>query len=130
MCPAAGSGVRCIVSGGPECGFPSRVDFGKCGEEMASALNGFGGRWCRRGCVGPGALMGGWKVGVFKIVDRRIKFYSQNTNPLPPGPGSAFRHLGRGVRDFRGGGGGVFWFQQTGPQTTLLLFDGYIILTL
>ena len=54
----SGSGVRCIVSGGPECGFPSRVDFGKCGEEMASALNGFGGRWCRRGCVGPGAL--GW----------------------------------------------------------------------
>ena len=24
----------------------------------------------------------------------------------------------------------IFWFQQTRPQTTLLLFDGYIILTL
>ena len=24
----------------------------------------------------------------------------------------------------------MFWFQQTRPQTTLLLFDGYIILTL
>ena len=42
-------------------------------------------------------------MGVFRIVDQRIKFYSQNTGLLPPGPGSAFRRLGRGVRGFRGG---------------------------
>ena len=71
VCPAAGhvvagglrvvsdSRVRCMVSGGPECGFPSRVGFGECGEEVASALSGFGGRWCGREYVGPGALGGG-----------------------------------------------------------------------
>ena len=96
------SRIRYIVSRGPKCGFPSRIGFGKCREEMASALGGFGDRWCERGYVGPGALKE-WKVSIFKIVDQRIKFYSQNTNLLPPGPGSAFRHLGRGIRGFRGG---------------------------
>ena len=35
-----------------------------------------------------------WKLSIFNIVDKRIKFYSQNTNLLPPnnymeGSGSA-----------------------------------------
>ena len=97
----SGSGVRCIVSGGPRCRFHSRVDFGECGEEVASALDDFGGRWCGREYVGPGAL-GEWRVGIFKIVDQRVKFYSQSAGLLPPGPGSAFRHLRQGVRGFRG----------------------------
>ena len=25
-----------------------------------------------------------WKLSIFNIVDKRIKFYSQNTNHLPP----------------------------------------------
>ena len=53
------SGLRYMVSGGPKCRFPSRIDLKKCREEMASALGGFGGRWCGRGYVGPDALGGG-----------------------------------------------------------------------
>ena len=41
-----------------------------------------------------------WKVSIFKIVDQRIKFYSQNTNLLPPKPKSTFQHLKQGIQDF------------------------------
>ena len=34
------------------------------------------------------------------VVDQRIKFYSQNTNLLPPKPKSTFRHLKQGIQDF------------------------------
>ena len=37
---------------------------------------------------------------IFKIVDQRIKFYSQNTNLLPLKPKSTFRHLKQGIQDF------------------------------
>ena len=37
-----------IVSKGPKYRFPSRIDFKKCREEIASALNDFGNRWCKR----------------------------------------------------------------------------------
>ena len=36
----------------------------------------------------------------FTIVDKRIKFYSQNTNLLPPKPKSSFRHLKQGIQEF------------------------------
>ena len=120
------SRIRNIVSKGQKYRFPSRIDFKKCREEIASALNDFGNRWCKREYVEPDALKE-WKVSIFKIVDQRIKFYSQNTNLLPPKPKSTFRHLKQGIQDFHRN---LFWFQQTRPQTTLLLFDGYIILTL
>ena len=70
-----------------------------CREEIASALNDFGNRWCKREYVEPGALKE-WKVSIFKIVDQRIKFHSQNTNLLPPKPKSSFRHLKQGITDF------------------------------
>ena len=79
------SRIRYIVSKGPKYRFPSRIDFKKCREEIASALNDFGNRWCKREYVEPDALKE-WKVSIFKIVDQRIKFYSQNTNLLPPKP--------------------------------------------
>ena len=120
------SRIRYIVSKGPKYRFPSRINFKTCREEVASALNDFGNRWCKREYVEPDALKE-WKVSIFKIVDQRIKFYSQNTNLLPPKPKSTFRHLKQGIRTFIES---MFWFQQTRPQTTLLLFDGYIILTL
>ena len=94
------SGVRCMVSKGPRCGFPSRIDFGKCGEEVASAFGDFGGRWCGRKYVEPGAVKE-WRVDVFEVVGRRVEFYFQNTNLLPSRPESAFRRLGRGVRGYR-----------------------------
>ena len=41
-----------------------------------------------------------WKLSIFNIVDKRIKFYSQNTNLLPPKPKSSFRHLRQGIQEF------------------------------
>ena len=93
------SRIRYIVSKGPKYRFPSRIDFKKCREEIASALNDFGNRWCKREYVEPDALKE-WKVSIFKIVDQHIKFYSQNTNLLPPKPKSTFRHLKQGIQDF------------------------------
>ena len=93
------SRIRYIVSKGPKYRFPSRIDLKKCREEIASALNDFGNRWCKREYVEPDALKE-WKVSIFKIVDQRIKFYSQNANLLPPKPKSTFRHLKQGIQDF------------------------------
>ena len=39
---------------------------------------------------------------ILNIVDKRIKFYSQNTNLLPPKPKSSFRLLKQGIQDFHG----------------------------
>ena len=33
-------------------------------------------------------------------MDKRIEFYSQNTNLLPPKPKSSFRHLKQGIQEF------------------------------
>ena len=88
--------IRYIVSKGPKYRFPSRIDFKKCREEIASALNDFGNRWCKREYVEPNDLKE-WKVSIFKTVDQRIKFYSQNTNLLPPKPKSTLK---QGVQDF------------------------------
>ena len=41
-----------------------------------------------------------WKLSSFNIVDKRIKFYSQNTNILPPKPKSSFRHLKQAIQEF------------------------------
>ena len=68
------SRIRYIVSKGPKYRFPSRIDFKKCREEIASALNDFGNRWCKRGYDEP--------------------------NLFPPKPKSTFRHLKQGIQDF------------------------------
>ena len=41
-----------------------------------------------------------WKLSIFNIVDKRIKFYSRNKNRLPPKPKSSFRHLKQGIQEF------------------------------
>ena len=110
------SRIRYIVSKGPKYRFPSRVDFKKCREEIASALNDFSNRWCKREYVEPDVLKE-WKVSIFKIVDQRIKFYSQNTNLLPPKPKSTFRHLKQGI-----GGSGVRL--NDGPDIKLFILVG------
>ena len=93
------SRIRYKVSKGPKYRSPSRIDFKKCREELAYALNDFGNRWCKREYVEPNALQE-WKVSIFKTVDQHIKFYSQNTSLLPPKLKSTFRHLKQGIEDF------------------------------
>ena len=76
------------------------VSTDQCGmEEIASALNDFGNRWCKRESVECYAMKE-WKLSTFNIVDKRIKFYSQNTNVLPPKPKASFRHLKQGNQEF------------------------------
>ena len=62
-------------------------------------MNDFGNRWCKREGVEDNALKE-WKRSIFTIVDKRIKFYSQNTNLLPPRPKTSFRHLKQGIQEF------------------------------
>ena len=40
-----------------------------------------------------------WKLSIFKLIDKGIEFYSQNTNLLPPKPKSSFRHLKQGIQE-------------------------------
>ena len=42
------SRIRNIISKGPKYRFLSNIDFIKCREEIAAALNEFGNRWCKR----------------------------------------------------------------------------------
>ena len=86
------------VSKGPKYRFPSYINFDICREEIASALTDFGNRWCKREGVEDNALKE-WERSIFTIVDKRIKFYSQNTNLLPPKPKSSFRHLKQGIQE-------------------------------
>ena len=62
-------------------------------------LHHFGNRWCKRESVECNALKE-WKLSTFNIVDKRIKFYSNNTVLLPPKPKSSFRHLKQGIQEF------------------------------
>ena len=39
-------------------------------------------------------------LSIIKIVDKRIEFYSQIINCLPPKPKSSFHHLKQGVGEF------------------------------
>ena len=94
------SRIRKIVSKGPKYRFPSYINFDKCKEEISSALNDFGNRWCKREGVEDNALKEWKRRSIFTIVDKRIKFYSQNTNLLPPKPKSSFRHLKQGIQEF------------------------------
>ena len=93
------SRIRNIVSKGPKHRFPSHIDFNRCREEIASALNDFGNRWCKREIVENHALKE-WKLSIFNIVDKRINIYAHNTNLLPPRPKSSFRHLKQGIQEF------------------------------
>ena len=57
------------------------IDFQKCCEKIAASVNECFNRWCKREHVECDALKD-WKLNIFKIIDRRISFYSQNANML------------------------------------------------
>ena len=93
------SWIRNIISKGPKYRFLSNIDFNKCMEEIAAALNEFGNRWCKREYVEHKALKE-WKLSILKLVNKRISFYSQNTNLLPPKPKTSLRQLKLGIQEF------------------------------
>ena len=54
--------------------FPSHdIDFNRCREEIASALNDFGNQWCKRESVVCNALKD-WKLSILIMEDKRINF--------------------------------------------------------
>ena len=91
------SRIRSIICKSPKYRFPSRIEFKKCREEIAAALilNDFGKHEYVEHCV-----FKIWKLSIFKIIDKRTEFYSQNTNLLHPKPKSSFRHLKQGIQEF------------------------------
>ena len=68
------SRIRNIVSKGPKYRCPFHIDFNRCREEIASAWNNFGNRWCKRESVECNALKE-WKLSIFNIVNKVIKFF-------------------------------------------------------
>ena len=76
-----------------------QIDFLKCREKIAGSLNEFCSRWCKREHVECDALKD-WKLNIFKIIDRRISFYFQNTNMLPRKPKISYRYLKSGIEEF------------------------------
>ena len=105
LCPKKGNNStenlrnRFIIAKGPKYRFPVQIDFQKCREKIAGSLNEFCNRWCKRENVECDALKD-WKLNIFKIIDRRISFYSQNTNMLPRKPKISYRYLKSGIEEF------------------------------
>ena len=75
------------------------IDFKLCREEIAGALQEFCNRWCKQEHVASYAL-NSWKLNIFKIIDRRISFYCNNLDLLPPKPKFTCRHLKKGIQEF------------------------------
>ena len=41
-----------------------------------------------------------WKLNIFQIIDKRISFYLNKLDLLPPKPKFSFRHLKQGIEEF------------------------------
>ena len=86
------SRIRSIIAKVPKYRFSAKIDFQKCRVKIAVSLNDYCNHWCKRGHVECDALKD-WKLNIFKIIDRHISFYSQNTNMLPRKPKISYRNL-------------------------------------
>ena len=73
------------------------IDFQKCRKKIAASLNEYCSRWCKHV---EGIALKDWKLNIFKIIDRRISFYSHNTNTLPRKPKISYRYLKSGIEEF------------------------------
>ena len=93
------SRIRSIISKGAKCRFPAHIDFTKCREAIAKTLNDYCTRWCEREHVESYAF-NNWKLNIFQIIDKRISFYLNNLDLLPPKPKVSFRHLKQGIQEF------------------------------
>ena len=67
--------------------------------KIAASLNEFRNRWSKREHVKCDALKV-WKLNLFKIIDRRFFFYSQNTDMLPRKPKISYRYQKSGIEEF------------------------------
>ena len=72
-------------------GFNRRKDV-----NLAGALNDYFTSWCKREHVESNAL-NNWKLNIFQIIDKRISFYFNNPDLLPPKSKFSFRHLKQGI---------------------------------
>ena len=61
--------IRSIILKGSKYRLPSQIDFNKCREEIAVALNEFCKRWCRRENVECNAK-NNWKLCIFNIIEK------------------------------------------------------------
>ena len=93
------SRIRSIISKGPKYSFPAHNDVTKCFDVTAKVLNDYCKRWCKRQHIEPNAL-NNWKLNIFQIIDKRISFYLNNLDLLPPRPKFSFRHLKQGIQEF------------------------------
>ena len=66
----------------------------------------------------------GLKLKIFKIIDERVLFYSNNPDLLPPKPKLSFRYLEQDIKNFIGS---KFWLQLIKLLIMLLLCDDFII---
>ena len=67
------SRIRSVISKEPKYRFPAHIDFNKCRETIAIALNGYCTRWCKREHVESNAL-NNWKLKIFKLIHERVLF--------------------------------------------------------
>ena len=117
------SRIRSVIPKGPKYRFPAHIDFNKCRETIASAFNDYCTRWCKREHVESNAL-NNWKLEIFKIIDERVLFYSNNLALLPPKPKLSFRYLQQGIQEFHRK---YFWLQLIKLLIMLLLCEDFII---
>ena len=93
------SRIRSVISKGSKYSFPAHIDFNKYRKTVASALNDYYTRWCKREHVESNAL-NNWKLKIFKNIDERVLFYSNNLDFLPHKPKLSFRYLKQGIQEF------------------------------
>ena len=73
------SRIRSIINKGPKYRCPVHIDCQKCRKKNAASLNECCNHWRKREHVECDAFKD-LKLNIFKIIDRRITFDSQNTN--------------------------------------------------
>ena len=93
------SRIRSVISKGPKYNFPAHIDFNKCRETIASALNDYCTRWCKR--EHESNALNNWKLKIFQVIYERVSFYSYNLDLLPPKPKLSFRYLNQGIQFHR-----------------------------
>ena len=95
------SRICSLISKGPKYRFQAHIEVNKCWETIASDLNDYCACWCKREHVESNAL-NNWKLKIFKIIDERVLFYSNNLDLLPPKPKLSFRYLKQGIQELHG----------------------------